>query len=94
MNKTTQAVCIELGRTLATPGAMERTTPMERQVALLRHRQGDWGDVGTKDWQSNDWACRNDARLLSAYHTIDGTKFWIITEADRSATTILLPGEY
>ena len=94
MNKTTQAVCIELGRTLATPGAMERTTPMERQVALLRHRHGDWGDVSAEDWQSNDWAFMRNGRLFSVYHAIDGTKFWIITEADRSATTILLPEEY
>lgn len=83
-----------LGRTLATPGVLEKTTPMERAIALIRHGYGDWGDVCGEDWQSNDRALQNGARLLSVYHTADGTTFWVITEADRSATTILLPEEY
>ena len=52
------------------------------------------GDVAGADWQANDLALHNGGRLLSVYHTLNDTKFWIITEADRSATTILLPEEY
>lgn len=94
MSGTTQAIRVELGRVLATPGGMERITPTERNIALNRHRNGDWGDVSAEDWQSNDWAFMRNGRLFSVYHAIDGTKFWIITEADRSVATILLPEEY
>lgn len=83
-----------LGRTLATPGVLEATTEAERNIAFNRHFRGDWGDVVDEDWRANDQALQNGGRLLSAYHTLSGTKFWIITEADRSATTILLPEEY
>lgn len=89
-----KSVRVPLGRTLATPGAMELTTAAERNIAFTRHSHGDWGDVCREDWQTNDQALRDGERLLSIYHTLNGTKFYIITEADRSATTILLPSEY
>ena len=63
-------------------------------VALLRHISGDWGDLDQHDWKHNDEALEWDARLLSQYWSQEGTKFWIITEADRSATTVMLPEEY
>jgi len=50
--------------------------------------------VPEADWRANDWALQAGERLLSVYQTLGGIKFWIITEADRSATTILLPSEY
>lgn len=85
---------VPLGRTLATPGVLEVTTPTERNIAFNRHARGDWGDVSEADWRANDWALQAGEQLLSVYQTLGGIKFWIITEADRSATTILLPSEY
>ena len=85
-----------LGQLVATPGALdslERTgqSPLE---FLSRHASGDWGEVCEADKKENDFSVRNGFRLLSAYRLRDGTKLWIITEADRLATTILLPDEY
>lgn len=94
MASAVKTVRVPLGRTLATPGVLEVTTRAERNVAFNRHSCGDWGDVGKEDWQANDRALQTGERLLSVYHTLSGIKFWIITEADRSATTILLPSEY
>lgn len=90
------SVLFNLGQLLATPGALaalERAgqSPVE---FLARHCRGDWGDVGQADWELNDAAVVEGTRLLSAYHTQRGERLWIITEADRSATTILLPDEY
>lgn len=83
-----------LGRQLMTPGARDGIPPSEMMQALRRHARGDWGDLDEEDRRSNDLALKNGARLVSAYHTKSGTKFWIITEWDRSATTVLLPDEY
>jgi hypothetical protein len=85
-----------LGRLLLTPGAIEA---LERSGEsplpfLAHHAAGDWGDVGTGDWQLNDESVAEGTRILSAYKTTTAEKIWIITEADRSATTILLPDEY
>jgi hypothetical protein len=85
-----------LGQLVATPGAL---AAMERSgespaMFLGRHAAGDWGDVDAEDRRSNDLAVRDGTRILSAYRTRRGDKLWIITEADRSATTILLPEEY
>jgi hypothetical protein len=85
----------KLGQTVATPGAivgMEHAaiSPMD---LLIRHQCGDWGDLDKEDKQSNDLAVMHDARIFSAYQ-FDAVKFWVITECDRSTTTILLPEEY
>lgn len=61
---------------------------------LIRHLAGDWGEVNPEDWQANEQSLLRDLRLLSVYTISNGTKFWVITEADRSATTFLLPDEY
>lgn len=62
---------------------------------LLQHLSGNWGEVCAEDWQANDESVLNGTRILSAYTlTNDGEQIWIITEADRSATTIMLPSEY
>ena len=59
-----------------------------------RHVSGDWGDLGPEDWRLNSQALRQGTRLLSVYHTAKGVKLWVISEADRSLTTVLLPEEY
>jgi hypothetical protein len=60
---------------------------------LMRHAAGDWGEVDAEDWSLNDQAVNDGTRLLSVYRTLKGNKLWVITEADRSVTTILLPDE-
>ncbi|HWL08420.1 MAG TPA: hypothetical protein VNQ76_08450 [Planctomicrobium sp.] len=85
-----------LGQTVATPGALDalgdsNQSPME---LLSRHVAGDWGTLDAEDQQANEDALLHGERLLSAYHTSKGVKIWIITEADRSSTTLLLPDEY
>jgi hypothetical protein len=73
--------------------ALERCE--ERAAEFLhRHVVCDWGDLDEHDRAVNDRSVKKRLRLLSAYHLWDGTKIWIITEADRSSTTILLPSEY
>ncbi|MCC6763349.1 MAG: hypothetical protein IT293_01690 [Deltaproteobacteria bacterium] len=84
----------ELGRTLSTPGALAALTPGDILSALRRHAVGDWGDCGPEDWEENELSLREGFRLFSVYHSAAGVKFWVITEADRSATTVLLPDEY
>lgn len=82
------------GHFLITPAAMEALPEYRVDVALSRHLNCDWGDLCEADKQANDDALKNEGRLLSAYRSMDGTRFWIITEADRSATTVLLPQDY
>lgn len=86
----------QLGQVVATPGALEalsdaNTLPI---TLLRRHIRGDWGDLTTHDKEANAWALKNEARILSAYVLPSGVKVWIITEAGRHATTLLLPDEY
>lgn len=85
-----------LGRIVATPGALAalQAAGQHPQEFLSRHICGDWGDVPDEDRQENELSLREGFRLLSAYHTRLGEQLWIISEADRSATTILLPREY
>lgn len=83
-----------IGRLLATPGVLEAVSAPDISLALQRHLLCDWGDICQEDKHHNDRALIDGERLLSAYHTPEGVKFWIITEADRSATTVLLPEEY
>jgi hypothetical protein len=82
-----------LGQVVITPGAMEILPPQEVSVALSRHSNCDWGDLCEEDKQENEFSLKIGLRLMSSYKT-GNVKFWIITEADRSATTILLPDEY
>ena len=85
---------LKLGQIVATPNALELVSQAEITKALQRHVTGDWGDLDAEDKQVNDDALVEGTRILSAYRTANGTKFWIITEADRSATTVLLPDDY
>ena len=81
-----------LGRVVATVGALRLIEQCPEFPYLGRHCSGDWGDLCEEDRQANERALRCGDRLLSAYETPAG-KLRILTEADRSATTILLPGE-
>lgn len=86
----------KLGQVVATPAALEALAASGQDGAFFldRHIQGDWGDVDAEDQQANDEALVDGERILSAYKTLLGVRIWIITEADRSSTTILLPDEY
>ena len=83
-----------LGVLLTTPGARDALTESDIADALYRHSRGDWGDVCEEDKAENEFSAPRHLRILSAYVAENGTRFWVITEADRSATTILLPDEY
>lgn len=82
------------GQLVTTTNAQNTLDPHGVMVALERHLNGDWGDVSNGDWELNDEALKDGSRLLSSYKDKNGTKFWIITEWDRSVTTILLPEDY
>lgn len=85
-----------LGGLYSTPGAMAalkaaKTTSL---AFLVRHVTGDWTEMAEEDQQANELAVAEGSRIFSAYHLDTGVKLWIITEADRSVTTLLLPDEY
>lgn len=81
-----------LGRTVATPGALSALEDNEAFNLMARHQTGDWGKCS--DPEVNDEALKIGARILSVYDTNNGTEVWVLTEADRSATTVLLPSDY
>ena len=98
------AICkpkFNLGRILATPGALEvlEESGQTPQFFLEKHQYGDWGEVCDEDKQLNDQSLVDGSRILSAYRTLKGERLWIITEATddqghRSSSTILRPSEY
>jgi hypothetical protein len=97
-NTTTQTSVTRfaLGQTFITPGA-EEALQIAGQTAiefLRRHMSCDWGVVSEEDAKENELSLKQGFRLLSNYQTGKGQQLWIITEADRSATTVLLPSEY
>lgn len=85
-----------LGRVVATPGALAAIEECGHSLLayICRHQVGDWGNVGPEDWAENELSLRQGLRLLSAYNLPSGKRLWVITEADRSVTTALLPREY
>jgi hypothetical protein len=85
-----------LGLIVATSRALEcfERTGENPFDFLRRHMEGDWGDLCPEDKEENELSVDQELRILSAYHLTDGTKIWIITEADRSSTCLLLPSEY
>lgn len=83
-----------LGRVVITRGAQAVLEEDDVKVALTRHRVGDWGDLCQEDAALNDAALTDEARVLSVYFSSKGVRFYVITEWDRSYTTILLPSEY
>ena len=85
-----------LGQVVATPGALTALEAARQapQELLLRHVIGDWGDLVPEDVEENEQALKAGNRLFSAYDLNNGTRIWVITEYDRSVTTLLLPAEY
>jgi hypothetical protein len=86
---------LPLGRVVATPGALKLLSEIGEDPFdyLARHALGDWGELCAFDRRQNEIAWREGYRVLSSYNVSAG-RVWIITEADRSVTTILLPEEY
>jgi hypothetical protein len=83
------------GKLAATPAVMKKVDGDYALAALTQHLQGQWGVCDPQDWKANDEALKHGGRLLSVYPLPDESdNFWIITEADRSVTTILLPSDY
>ena len=83
-----------VGRICSTPNALGTLSPDDILSGLQRHQAGDWGDVCDEDRLANDSALEEGTRLFSVYHSGTRVKFWIITEADRRVTTVLLPEDY
>ena len=96
MNDDTETTLLELGVVVATPGASAVLGEAHESADgyLMRHAARDWGEIPPEDWEENEFSIMNELRVLSAYTIRTGEKIWIITEADRSVTTILLPAEY
>lgn len=85
-----------LGRIVATPAVLTAIEESEQapELFLSRHQSGDWGDCCDEDKSENDLSVREGHRIFSVYHTSNGEKLWVITEADRQSTCLLLPSEY
>lgn len=84
----------DVGHIRVTHGVMEKIDEDDFFNCFVRHMAGNWGDLDEQDWKANDDAVEFGSRILSSYCDRRGNRFWIITEADRSATTVLLPEEY
>jgi hypothetical protein len=95
MQRTKQPL-FDLGQLVATPGALAtlEKTGQNAMEFLSRHVMGDWGDLPKEDKDENQLSLEKGFRLLSSYRTSAGDKLWVITEADRQHTTLLLPEEY
>jgi hypothetical protein len=83
-----------LGKVVITAHAKDVLHPEDVPLCLARHASGDWGDLDEHDLRENELSLAQGARLFSVYHDRCGVKFYIITEHDRSVTTILLPDDY
>ncbi len=92
----TRRPLFSLGDVVITPGALTAFVIANEYIMpyLARHQHGTWGDLEPEDVRANEQALKHGARLLSAYQLRDATIIWIITEADRSSTCVLLPEEY
>jgi|SRR6516162_1131707 hypothetical protein len=91
-----EAQLFPLGEIVATPEALEALEASHQSPAefLARHARGDWGELSADDIAENEFSLKNGFRLVSSYLTASGQKLWVITEEDRSLTTLLLPDEY
>jgi len=96
MQQTERKPLFDLGQLVATPGALTALEKSGQNAMefLSRHVSGDWGELPKEDQDENRFSLAKGFRLLSGYRTTAGDKLWVITEADRSVTTILLPEEY
>lgn len=93
---STKEKLFPLGSIVATPDAIRLLADAGKTVVefISRHETGDWGDLCEEDVEVNREALKNGYRIMSCYHPVPGSRLWIITEADRSVTTLLLPSEY
>lgn len=96
ITKSENKVLFPLGQTVMTIGAQEALEESGESPSkfLALHQSGDWGTIGKEDAAENDFSVKEGFRILSAYKTSQDEKLWVITEADRSSTTLLLPSEY
>ena len=96
MNSLTTIPMFSPGRIVATPGALALLEEVKKSPLefLSRHLRGDWGELCQEDKTENELSLKHGFRLLSSYPITDSATLWIITEADRSVTTLLLPSEY
>jgi hypothetical protein len=96
MQEISKQPAFELGQIVATPGALAVLQKAGQQPGefLTRHVNREWGDLSDEDRKENDYSLEHGFRLLSSYRTNAGDKLWIITESDRTVTTLLLPEEY
>lgn len=94
--KSQNKVLFDLGQTVMTVGAKEALAESNQSPLefLAHHRAGDWGIISKDDWEENELSLIEGFRIFSVYKTSLDVKIWIITEADRSLTTVLLPSEY
>jgi hypothetical protein len=83
-----------LGQTVITRNALDTLQTKDVYASIARHERGDWGDLCAEDIETNERALKDGGRLFSRYDDSKAVKFYIITEADRSATTVLLPEDY
>ena len=83
-----------LGHLVSTPNALSQLTQEDISGAIQRHASGDWGECDSHDWASNERALKHGGRLFSVYLSEAKDRFWVITEADRSSTCVLMPSDY
>ena len=93
-NRPPRELSFPLGRIVMTANAVEKLSLNAIATGLLRHTRGDWGDVSEEDRRLNDSSLLHGLQLHSAYRDRRGTVFWVITESDRSSTTVLMPADY
>ena len=95
-DSTPTSILFALGHVVATPGALDLLdrTATNAYDLLQRHQRGDWGSVPIEDAEENRNSIETGCRILSSYFLNATERLWIITEADRSVTTLLLPDEY
>jgi hypothetical protein len=89
-----RTIQVPLGRVVITAHAKAVLDAPSVLQAITRHQSGDWGEVDTADWRENEFSLTRNLRLLSVYRDTSGRKFYVITEADRSSTCVLLPEDY
>ena len=96
MQQISKQPAFELGQIVATPGALAALKKAGQQPGefVTRHVNREWGDIPDEDRRENEYSLEQGFRLLSAYKTNAGDRLWLITEADRSVTTLLIPEEY
>ena len=89
-----KTVSFPLGQIVLTANAVERLAFSSIATALLRHARGDWGEVSETSREENERGLQYGMSLLSVYHDWHGIVFWVMTEADRKTSTVLLPADY